>query len=48
MIDIVKARTMSEAELVQALTDAKRDLWQDWPTRCCHQGEEVHRNLQGA
>jgi ribosomal protein L29 len=28
VIDIVKARSMSDAELVQAITDAKRDLWQ--------------------
>ena len=28
LIDIVKARSMSDAELVQAITDAKRDLWQ--------------------
>lgn len=28
MIDIVKARSMSDAELIQAITDAKRDLWQ--------------------
>ena len=28
MIDIAKVRNMSDAELDQALADAKRDLWQ--------------------
>ena len=28
MIDIDKLRAMTDAELDQALTDAKRDLWQ--------------------
>ena len=28
MIDIDKLRALSDAELDQALTDAKRDLWQ--------------------
>ena len=28
MTDIAKLRNMSDAELDQALTDAKRDLWQ--------------------
>ena len=28
MIDIAKLRNMSDAELDQALVDAKRDLWQ--------------------
>ena len=28
MIDIAKLRNMSDAELEQALVDAKRDLWQ--------------------
>lgn len=28
MIEIAKVRNMTDAELVQAIADAKRDLWQ--------------------
>ena len=28
MIEIAQARNMTDAELVQAIADAKRDLWQ--------------------
>jgi large subunit ribosomal protein L29 len=28
MIEIAQVRNMTDAELVQAITDAKRDLWQ--------------------